>query len=125
MVDAILQKAHRALELLEEYHKSLIRADDRQLREAIERVITIFKCRLFQALLGKFEFPIHIFLVLYGVVLAVVKLMIFHLDFLHNSCNFCSHTERLREDEEREREIGFSFPAFHSFVAGGKRRVKV
>ncbi|KRX54787.1 Disks large -like protein 1 [Trichinella sp. T9] len=50
------QEAHRALELLEEYHKSLIRADDRQLREAIERVITIFKCRLFQALLEIQEF---------------------------------------------------------------------
>ncbi|VDP10357.1 unnamed protein product [Soboliphyme baturini] len=45
-------EAHRALELLEEYHKSLVRAEDRQLRDAIERVISIFKSRLFQALLG-------------------------------------------------------------------------
>ena len=45
--------AHRALELLEEYHSRLSKAQDRPLRNAIERVIRIFKSRLFQALLGK------------------------------------------------------------------------
>lgn len=50
------EEAHRALELLEEYHAKLNRSEDRQLREAIERVITIFKSRLFQALLDIQEF---------------------------------------------------------------------
>lgn len=48
-----LAEAHRALELLEDYHSKLTRPQDRQLRLAIERVIRIFKSRLFQALLGK------------------------------------------------------------------------
>ncbi|CAH0406908.1 unnamed protein product [Chilo suppressalis] len=47
------QEAHRALELLEDYHSKLVKPQDRQLRLAIERVIRIFKSRLFQALLGK------------------------------------------------------------------------
>ena len=46
-------EAHRALELLEEYHAKLTSMHDKQLRAAIERVIRIFKSRLFQALLGK------------------------------------------------------------------------
>lgn len=46
-------EAHRALELLEDYHSKLVKPQDRQLRLAIERVIRIFKSRLFQALLGK------------------------------------------------------------------------
>ncbi|CAH1374402.1 unnamed protein product, partial [Tenebrio molitor] len=46
-------EAHRALELLEDYHSKLIKPQDKQLRLAIERVIRIFKSRLFQALLGK------------------------------------------------------------------------
>ncbi|CAG9785619.1 unnamed protein product [Diatraea saccharalis] len=46
------QEAHRALELLEDYHCKLVKPQDRQLRLAIERVIRIFKSRLFQALLG-------------------------------------------------------------------------
>jgi len=46
-------EAHRALELLEDYHSKLNRPQDKQLRTAIERVIRIFKSRLFQALLGK------------------------------------------------------------------------
>lgn len=46
-------EAHRALELLEEYHAKLTSPQDKQLRAAIERVIRIFKSRLFQALLGK------------------------------------------------------------------------
>ncbi|GFU51646.1 disks large 1 tumor suppressor protein [Trichonephila clavipes] len=46
------QEAHRALELLEEYHCKLNKPQDKQLRNAIERVIRIFKSRLFQALLG-------------------------------------------------------------------------
>ncbi|CAK9815853.1 Disks large 1 tumor suppressor protein [Anthophora quadrimaculata] len=46
-------QAHRALELLEDYHAKLTRPQDKQLRLAIERVIRIFKSRLFQALLGK------------------------------------------------------------------------
>lgn len=45
-------EAHRALELLEDYHSKLIKPQDKQLRLAIERVIRIFKSRLFQALLG-------------------------------------------------------------------------
>ncbi|CAG5107509.1 Similar to dlg1: Disks large 1 tumor suppressor protein (Drosophila melanogaster) [Cotesia congregata] len=43
--------AHRALELLEDYHAKLTRPQDKQLRLAIERVIRIFKSKLFQALL--------------------------------------------------------------------------
>ncbi|XP_030838010.1 disks large 1 tumor suppressor protein-like [Strongylocentrotus purpuratus] len=45
------QEASRALELLEEYHSKLTATGDRPLRNAIERVIRIFKSRLFQALL--------------------------------------------------------------------------
>ncbi|XP_077987668.1 disks large homolog 1-like isoform X3 [Glandiceps talaboti] len=51
-----LQYAHRALELLEEYHGRLTKPGDRPLRTAIERVIRIFKSRLFQALLDIQEF---------------------------------------------------------------------
>jgi len=50
------QEAHRALELLEDYHSKLTRPQDKQLRLAIERVIRIFKSRLFQALLDIQEF---------------------------------------------------------------------
>ncbi|XP_055938918.1 disks large 1 tumor suppressor protein-like isoform X2 [Argiope bruennichi] len=50
------QEAHRALELLEEYHCKLNKPQDKQLRNAIERVIRIFKSRLFQALLDIQEF---------------------------------------------------------------------
>lgn len=46
-------EAHRALELLEEYHKRLVNPQDRALRLAIEKVIRIFKSRLFNALMGK------------------------------------------------------------------------
>ncbi|XP_076643505.1 MAGUK family member discs large 1 isoform X15 [Halictus rubicundus] len=49
-------EAHRALELLEDYHAKLTRPQDKQLRLAIERVIRIFKSRLFQALLDIQEF---------------------------------------------------------------------
>ncbi|XP_076548245.1 disks large 1 tumor suppressor protein isoform X13 [Osmia lignaria lignaria] len=51
-----LAEAHRALELLEDYHAKLTRPQDKQLRLAIERVIRIFKSRLFQALLDIQEF---------------------------------------------------------------------
>ncbi|XP_037919256.1 disks large 1 tumor suppressor protein isoform X3 [Hermetia illucens] len=51
-----LRKAHRALELLEDYHSRLSEPQDRALRIAIERVIRIFKSRLFQALLDIQEF---------------------------------------------------------------------
>ena len=44
--------AYRALELLEAYHSRLNQPQDRQLRAAMERVILIFKSRLFQALIG-------------------------------------------------------------------------
>lgn len=47
-------EAHQALELLEEYHAGLTRPSDEELRTAIERVISVFKDRLFLALLGKF-----------------------------------------------------------------------
>ncbi|XP_044731009.1 disks large 1 tumor suppressor protein isoform X3 [Chrysoperla carnea] len=50
------QEAHRALELLEDYYSKLIKPQDKQLRMAIERVIGIFKSRLFQALLDIQEF---------------------------------------------------------------------
>ncbi|XP_076323911.1 disks large 1 tumor suppressor protein-like isoform X2 [Tachypleus tridentatus] len=50
------QEAHRALELLEEYHTKLTKPQDKQLRNAIERVIRIFKSRLFLALLDIQEF---------------------------------------------------------------------
>lgn len=50
----LFTEAHRALELLEDYHSRLGGPQDRALRIAIERVIRIFKSRLFQALLGKF-----------------------------------------------------------------------
>ncbi|XP_025829307.1 disks large 1 tumor suppressor protein isoform X5 [Agrilus planipennis] len=49
-------EAHRALELLEDYHSKLTKPQDKQLRLAIERVIRIFKSRLFQALLDIQEF---------------------------------------------------------------------
>ncbi|XP_055713970.1 disks large 1 tumor suppressor protein isoform X5 [Phlebotomus papatasi] len=49
-------QAHRALELLEDYHSRLLGPQDRALRIAIERVIRIFKSRLFQALLDIQEF---------------------------------------------------------------------
>ncbi|XP_026469573.1 uncharacterized protein LOC113373494 [Ctenocephalides felis] len=49
-------EAHRALELLEDYHVRLVGPQDKQLRAAIERVIRIFKSRLFQALLDIQEF---------------------------------------------------------------------
>ena len=48
-----LTDASRALELLEDYHGRLSRPQDKQLRLAIERVIDIFRSRLFYALLGK------------------------------------------------------------------------
>ncbi|XP_069103811.1 disks large 1 tumor suppressor protein-like [Argopecten irradians] len=50
------QDAHRALELLEDYHTRLTKPQDKQLKMAIERVIRIFKSRLFQALLDIQEF---------------------------------------------------------------------
>lgn len=53
-VSVSFTEAHRALELLEDYHSRLGGPQDRALRIAIERVIRIFKSRLFQALLGKF-----------------------------------------------------------------------
>ncbi|KAI6243999.1 Guanylate kinase [Aphelenchoides fujianensis] len=43
-------EAHRALELLEEYHSELQRPSDAELKIAIEKVISIFKTNLFQAL---------------------------------------------------------------------------
>uniref|UniRef100_A0A915EI91 Uncharacterized protein n=1 Tax=Ditylenchus dipsaci TaxID=166011 RepID=A0A915EI91_9BILA len=43
-------EAHRALELLEQYHAVLNRPSDSELKFAIEKVIGIFKANLFQAL---------------------------------------------------------------------------
>ncbi|XP_011306034.1 uncharacterized protein [Fopius arisanus] len=54
-------EAHRALELLEDYRAKLTRPQDKQLRLAIERVIRIFKSRLFQALLGKHPLQDYVF----------------------------------------------------------------
>lgn len=45
------EEAHRALELLEDYHRRLYSPEDTQLRLSIERIIRIFKSSLFQALL--------------------------------------------------------------------------
>ena len=49
-------EAHRALELLEDYYSRLDDGDDKELKAAIERVIKIFKSRLFQALVDIQEF---------------------------------------------------------------------
>uniref|UniRef100_A0A8C5XAI5 Disks large homolog 1 n=1 Tax=Malurus cyaneus samueli TaxID=2593467 RepID=A0A8C5XAI5_9PASS len=46
----------RALRLLEEYRSKLSQAEDRQLRNSIERVISIFQSNLFQALIDIQEF---------------------------------------------------------------------
>ena len=54
-VFASVTDAHRALELLEDYHSRLTKPQDRPLRNAIEKVIRIFKSRLFQALLGEYQ----------------------------------------------------------------------
>lgn len=56
----LFTEAHRALELLEDYHSRLAAPQDRALRIAIERVIRIFKSRLFQALLGESIFYLFI-----------------------------------------------------------------
>lgn len=52
----LLQDAHRALELLEDYCNRLNSPGDKQLRIAIEKLIFIFKSSLFQALLDIQEF---------------------------------------------------------------------
>ncbi len=49
-------EAHRALELLEDYYARLDETEEKELKAAIERVIKIFKSRLFQALLDIQEF---------------------------------------------------------------------
>lgn len=54
LIFSFFTEAHQALELLEEYHAGLTRPSDEELRTAIERVISVFKDRLFLALLGKF-----------------------------------------------------------------------
>ncbi|XP_032554320.1 disks large homolog 1 isoform X15 [Chiroxiphia lanceolata] len=50
------QDTQRALRLLEEYRSKLSQAEDRQLRNSIERVISIFQSNLFQALIDIQEF---------------------------------------------------------------------
>uniref|UniRef100_A0A8B9ZHU6 Disks large homolog 1 n=1 Tax=Anas platyrhynchos TaxID=8839 RepID=A0A8B9ZHU6_ANAPL len=50
------QDTQRALRLLEEYRSKLSQAEDRQLRNSIERVINIFQSNLFQALIDIQEF---------------------------------------------------------------------
>ncbi|XP_005295703.1 disks large homolog 1 isoform X11 [Chrysemys picta bellii] len=50
------QDTQRALRLLEEYRSKLSQSEDRQLRNSIERVITIFQSNLFQALIDIQEF---------------------------------------------------------------------
>jgi len=50
------QDTERALQLLEEYHSRLNKPQDRALRNAIERVIRIFRSRLFLALLDIQEY---------------------------------------------------------------------
>lgn len=44
--------AERALQLLEGYHSKLTKPQDHALRNAIERVICIFRSQLFHSLLG-------------------------------------------------------------------------
>ncbi|XP_044885943.1 disks large homolog 1 isoform X3 [Mauremys mutica] len=50
------QDTQRALRLLEEYRSRLSQSEDRQLRNSIERVISIFQSNLFQALIDIQEF---------------------------------------------------------------------
>lgn len=50
------QDAYRALELLEEYYNRLDSPEDKPLKNAIDRVIKVFKSRLFQALIDIQEF---------------------------------------------------------------------
>ncbi|CAF1354687.1 unnamed protein product [Rotaria sordida] len=50
------QDAYRALELLEEYYNRLDAPEDQPLKNAIDRVIRVFKSRLFQALMDIQEF---------------------------------------------------------------------
>ncbi|XP_038605416.1 disks large homolog 1 isoform X8 [Tachyglossus aculeatus] len=50
------QDTQRALHLLEEYRSKLSQTEDRQLRNSIERVISIFQSNLFQALIDIQEF---------------------------------------------------------------------
>ncbi|XP_050819863.1 disks large homolog 1 isoform X28 [Gopherus flavomarginatus] len=50
------QDTQRALRLLEEYRSKLSQSEDRQLRNSIERVISIFQSNLFQALIDIQEF---------------------------------------------------------------------
>ncbi|XP_033006855.1 disks large homolog 1 isoform X2 [Lacerta agilis] len=50
------QDTQRALRLLEDYRAKLSRADERQLRSSVERVIGIFQSSLFQALIDIQEF---------------------------------------------------------------------
>lgn len=64
----LFSEAHRALELLEEYHAKLTSPQDKQLRSAIERVIGIFKSRLFQALLGEYMEAIEFCVKIIGLV---------------------------------------------------------
>lgn len=49
-----ISEAHRAMELLEEYHASLGHTDS-DLRRELERIITVFKRELFQSLLGEYS----------------------------------------------------------------------
>ena len=51
-----IAEAHRALELLEEYNNRLSAPQHRELREAIDKVINLFKTNLFQALLDIQEY---------------------------------------------------------------------
>ena len=49
-----LAEAHRALELLEEYHKQIRIPENKELQLALEKAIRTFKKNLFHALLGKY-----------------------------------------------------------------------
>ncbi|XP_075266169.1 disks large homolog 1-like isoform X2 [Convolutriloba macropyga] len=50
------EKAARAVELLEDYYSRLTRPADQQLRDSVQRVITVFRSQLFQALLDIQEY---------------------------------------------------------------------
>ena len=56
LISACITEAARAVELLEEYHARLTRPADRQLRDSVQRVITVFRSQLFQALLDIQEY---------------------------------------------------------------------
>ena len=56
-------EAHRALELLEDYYARLDDVEEKELKAAIERVIKIFKSRLFQVTMCDLTATVAIFFI--------------------------------------------------------------